>query len=435
MARVISLVDRAVLPLPKFKKVAAYARVSSGKDEMIHSLSSQISHYSSMIQNHPGWEYAGVYSDKAYTGTKANRPDFGRLLNDCKSGKIDMVICKSITRFARNTVDTLIITRELKELGVDVYFEQERIHSISAEGELMLSILASYAQEESRVVSENCKWRFRNKFKNGEIANLRFLYGYKISKNGIEIDEENSLIVKWIFKQYAEGTGCTKIAKTLRELNVPTLRGGKWTANSVRNILLNEKYSGNALLQKSFVEDHLTKKEKKNRGELPMYYAQNTHQPIVEQDIFQKTNKILEENRQKVKSDRKTPQKYVFTGKIKCLNCGKNYKRRIYQGKIYWSCATYVQEGQKVCSSKQIPEQILVSKTSEILGINDFSEEIFGEKIKQIIVPKHEHLTFVFNDGEKVKITWKNPSRRESWTDEKRQMARERAINFLKKGK
>lgn len=299
----------------------------------------------------------------------------------------------------------------------------------------MLSILASFAQEESLSVSENCKWRFRNKFKNGEITNLRFLYGYKISKDGINIDENNSLIVKWIFEQYANGAGCTKIAKILKKLNIATLRGGRWTPNSVRNILLNEKYSGNALLQKKFVSDHLTKTLKRNHGELPMYYAENTHKPIVEKTVFEKTNEILEENRKKSKTSRKTPKKYVFTSKIKCLNCDKNYTRKIYQGKIYWSCATYVREGRDVCPSKQIPEKILLSKTLEVLGATDFSEEIFNQKIKQIVVPKHEHLTFIFNDGKEITVTWQNPSRSESWTDEKRQMARERAINFLKKGK
>lgn len=157
MARIVSLIDKAVLPLLKLKRVAAYARVSSGKDEMIHSLSAQVSYYSQIIQNHPGWEYVGVYSDKAYTGTKSARPDFERLINDCKLGKIDMVITKSISRFARNTLDTLTITRELKNLGIDVYFERERIHSISPDRELMLTILASFAQEESLSVSENCK--------------------------------------------------------------------------------------------------------------------------------------------------------------------------------------------------------------------------------------------------------------------------------------
>ncbi len=435
MGRIVSLIDRAVLPLPKLKKVAAYARVSCGKDEMIHSLSAQVSYYSQMIQNHPGWEYIGVYSDKAYTGTKSARPDFERLIKDCKLGKIDMVITKSISRFARNTLDTLTITRELKNLGVDVYFERERIHSISPDGELMLTILASFAQEESLSVSENCKWQIRNKFKNGELANLRFLFGYKISKGEIKIDEENAAIVKWIFDQYTSGTGCTKIAEMLREFGVPTIRGGKWTADRVRNIILNEKYKGDALLQKKFVSDHLTKALKKNKGELPMYYAEGTHEPIVEKDAFDKATEILEENRKKAKTNRRTPKRYIFTGKIKCMNCGKNYKRKIYNKKIYWMCQTYAEEGRNVCSSKQIPEEILMSKICEVLGINDFNEDLFKEKIKHIIVPESGLLTFVFHDGNEVTLKWQNKSRSESWSEEKRQAARERAINFLKEGK
>lgn len=435
MDRHVSLIDRAVLPLTKLKRVAAYARVSCGKDEMIHSLSAQVSYYSQMIQNHPGWEYVGVYSDKAYTGTKSARPDFERLINDCKLGKIDMIITKSISRFARNTLDTLTITRELKNLGIDVYFERERIHSISPDGELMLTILASFAQEESLSVSENCKWQIRNKFKNGELANLRFLFGYKISKGEIKIDEENAAIVKWIFDQYTSGTGCTKIAEMLREFGIPTIRGGKWTADRVRNIILNEKYKGDALLQKKFVSDHLTKAIKRNHGELPMYYAEGTHESIIEKDEFERATEILEENRKKAKTNRRTPKRYIFTGKIKCMNCGKNYKRKIYNKKIYWSCQTYDGEGKNACSSKQISEEILMSKTCEVLDINDFNEALFNEKIKQIIVPENGLLTFVFRDGNEVTLKWENKSRSESWSEEKRQAARERAINFLKEGK
>lgn len=435
MARIVSLIDRAILPLPKLKRVAAYARVSCGKDEMLHSLSAQVSYYSEMIQSHPGWEYVGVYSDKAYTGTKSARPDFERLLKDCKLGKIDMIITKSISRFARNTLDTLTITRELKNLGVDVFFERERIHSISPDGELMLTILASFAQEESLSVSENCKWQIRNKFKNGELANLRFLFGYEISKGEIKIDEENAAIVKWIFDQYTNGTGCTKIAKMLREYGVPNIRGGKWTADRVRNIILNEKYKGDALLQKKFVSNHLTKGVKRNHGELPMYYAEGTHEAIVEKEVFEKASEILEANRKKAKTNRQTPKKYIFTGKIKCLNCGKNYKRKVCKGKIYWICATYAEEGKNVCNSKQISEEILMSKACEVLGINIFDEKLFAKNVKQILVPNHELLTFVLHDGNEVTLKWENRSRSESWSEEMRLKARERAINFLKEGK
>ena len=404
--------------LPIRKKVAAYARVSSGKDSMLHSLSAQISYYSELIQNNPNWQYIGVYADEARTGTKGERPEFQRLLEDCKQGKIDMVITKSVSRFARNTLDTLTITRELKNLGVDVFFERERIHSISPDGELMLTILASFAQEESLSVSENCKWQIRNKFKNGELANLRFLFGYEISKGEIKIDEENAAIVKWIFDHYTNGTGCTKIAKMLREYGVPNIRGGKWTADRVRNIILNEKYKGDALLQKKFVSNHLTKGVKRNHGELPMYYAEGTHEAIVEKEVFEKASEILEANRKKAKTNRQTPKKYIFTGKIKCLNCGKNYKRKVCKGKIYWICATYAEEGKNICNSKQISEEILMSKACEVLGINIFDEKLFAKNIKQILIPNHELLTFVLHDGNEVTLKWENKSRSESCSEE-----------------
>ena len=169
------------------KKVAAYARVSSGKDAMLHSLSNQISYYSRLIQNNPKWDYVGVYADEAATGTKDSRIEFQKLLKDCRNKKIDLVITKSISRFARNTLTLLATVRELKELNVEVYFEKENIYSLSGDGELMLTILASFFQAESYSVSENCKWRIRKRFADGELVNLRFLYGYDISKNKISI--------------------------------------------------------------------------------------------------------------------------------------------------------------------------------------------------------------------------------------------------------
>ena len=432
MQREIIKLTPCIMELPRLLNVAAYARVSSGKDAMLHSLSSQVSYYSKLIQENPKWQYAGVYADEAKTGTKDSRSEFQRMLNDCRIGKIDMVITKSISRFARNTLDLLNIVRQLKIMNIDVYFEKENIHTISSDGELMLSILASVAQEESLSVSENCKWRIRKRFQNGELVNLRFLFGYKISKDGVKIDENSASIVRWIFYQYISGTGCTKIARTLRELDIPTLRGGKWSADSVRNLILNEKYKGDALLQKKFVSNHLTKGVRRNHGELPMYYAEGTHKSIIDKDVFEMAGRILEANRQKAKISRETPKKYIFTGKIKCLNCGKNYKRKVCKGKVYWICATYAEEGKNVCNSKQIPQEILMSKTCEVLGINNFDENLFSKNIKQILVPNHELLTFVFYDGNEFTLKWENKPRSESWSEDKRQMAREKALERMK---
>lgn len=432
MQREIIKIKPDFYALPVIKKVAAYVRVSSGKDAMLHSLSAQISYYSAFIQKNPQWEYVGVYVDEAKTGTKDNRQEFQRLISDCKQGKIDMIITKSISRFARNTLTVLETVRELKNLGIDVYFEKENIHSMSEEGELMLTLLSSFAQEESLSVSENCKWRIRKRFQDGELANLRFMFGYKISNNNIEIDEDNAQIVKWIFEQYNKGIGYTRIAKLLKQMEVKTLHGGPWTSDRVKKILVNEKYSGNALLQKRFVSDHLTKKLKKNNGELPMYYAKGTHIPIIEKTVFDKSSKIMEISRQKVKSSREPNIVYPFTSKIKCLNCGKNYKRKKYNGVAFWNCTTYLEEGKDYCFSKRIPEEILMSKASQVLGINTFDEDIFKKRIKQIIIPNHGLLTFVFNDGKEVTLSWQNKSRSESWTAAKRQAAREQTLERMR---
>lgn len=324
----------------------------------------------------PHWYLKIILKIQDIRGTKSARPNFQRLLNDCKAGKIDMVITKGVSRFARNTLDTLTITRELKNLGIDVYFEKERIHSISPDGELMLTILASFAQEESLSVSENCKWHIRNKFKNGELANLRFLFGYKVSKGKIKIDEENAAIVKWIFDQYIGGVGCTKIAKMFREFGVPTIRGGKWTADRIRNIILNEKYKGDALLQKCYTVDFLTKKRKKNEGEVPQYYVKNSHEAIIEPKIFDLVQAEIE-RRKKLNGSHSGHG--VFSSKIVCDQCGEFYGPRTFHSnskyrRIAWQCKTSLKKGTK-CKApllyKEHIEKMFVDSFNKLLKNKD----------------------------------------------------------------
>lgn len=252
------------------KRVAAYARVSSSKDAMLHSLSAQVSYYSKMIQARLDWQYVGVYTDEAVTGTKDNRNEFQHMLSDCKSGRIDMIITKSISRFARNTVTLLETVRNLKELNVDVYFEEQNIHSMSGDGELMLTILASFAQEESLSVSENCKWRIRNEFKQGKMPmSLKRLYGYKrTSDGGFEIVETEAEVIRYIFNSYLDGLSIKSITEKLSADSAPPPYRIKWGQKAVRYILSNEKYIGDLLLQKEFVSDHLSKKKIKNCGQL-----------------------------------------------------------------------------------------------------------------------------------------------------------------------
>ena len=287
MKRIIKQVEFPA-EAPKLTRVAAYARVSSGKDAMLHSLSAQVSYYSDLIQKHPGWQYCGVYADEALTGTKDARENFQRLLNDCRAGKIDLIITKSISRFARNTVTLLETVRELKLLGINVYFEEQNIFTLSADGELMMTILASYAQEESRSASENQKWRIRANFQNGLPWNGLVL-GYRI-EDGIYVPvEEEAALVKLIFSLYNGGWGTYKIAKYLNEEGYRTRLGNLWTQGSLQKLLNNYAYTGNLLLQTTFVEDHITKKGRINRGQLPMSHAEDSHEAIISMAEFQTT--------------------------------------------------------------------------------------------------------------------------------------------------
>ena len=411
--------------MPRLERVAAYCRVSSGKDAMLHSLSAQVSRYSELIQRRPGWVYAGVYADEALTGTKDDRPEFQRLLADCRAGKIDRVLTKSVSRFARNTVTLLETVRELKELGVAVYFEEQNIDSLSGDGELMLTILASYAQEESRSVSENCKWRIRKRFEAGELVNWRFMYGYRITKGHVEIEPEEAVIVQWVFQSYLDGLGVTHIARVLREGNVPCLNDGMWTANRVTHLLKNEKYAGNALLQKKFVDDHIHKREKNNLGQLPKYYAEGTHPAIISPETFAQACALRERNRQANGIECDAPQYSVFTQMIVCDKCGKYYRRKVSRTETAWNCSTYLTMGKAHCHTKQVPEDILMKSAAAVLGLTQFDEAVFKNQIQQIRVPCFNHLVFVFKDGRREERIWQDKSRASSWTDEMRAQAAE----------
>ena len=409
--------------MPRLERVAAYCRVSSGKDAMLHSLSAQVSHYSELIQRRLGWAYAGVYADEALTGTKDDRPEFQRLLADCRAGKIDRVLTKSVSRFARNTVTLLETVRELKELGVAVYFEEQNIDSLSGDGELMLTILASFAQEESKSVSDNCKWRIRKDFSEGKPMNLPLLYGYRREKGRIVIDEREAEIVRFIFRSCLNGMGKGRITEELREQGVPCRLGGEWQTETVGGILKNEKYTGDALLQKTYIENHLTKRKCFNRGEFPQYYAENTHPAIIDHEMYEKVQVLIAERREKTNVQKDVTARYPFSGLIVCGCCGAHYHRRTNPTRITWQCVTYLRRGKKHCAAKQIPEETLRSLTREALGVPEITEENI-RALAEIQIPCPNHILFVFKDGHETERVWQDRSRAESWTDEMREKAR-----------
>lgn len=406
-------------------KVAAYARVSTGKDAMLHSLSAQVSYYSNLINNHPGWIYCGVYADEALTGTKENRENFQRMMTACRNGEINMIITKSLSRLARNTVTLLETVRELKGLGVDVYFEEQNIHTLSAEGELMLTILASYAQEESRSASENQKWRVRKGFENGELLNWRFLYGYDIDKNAIRVNAEQAEVVRDIFRRFLDGESMSGIATSLNKAGIPGTFGAQWRPQQIRCILSNEKYTGNALLWKHFTNNHIEKRKMVNRGELPMFYAEETHAAIVDQATFARTQEKLAAVADAF-SYRAKATRSAFSGMIVCDQCGQKYKRTKNHGRYIWNCSTYLVHGKGACPGLQIREDILQQAAALALGLSEYDETVFESRIQQVRAKASHELTFIFQDGGKLDVPWKKAPRGESWTPEMKAAAAER---------
>ena len=406
------------------QRVAAYCRVSCGKDTMLHSLQAQIDYYRSYIMMNPEWKFAGVYVDEAKTGTKESREQFQALLADCRAGNIDMVITKSISRFARNTVTLLETVRELKALGINVFFEEQNIRTLDAEGEVLLTLLASFAQAESLSVSDNCKWRIRKGFEEGRASTCTML-GYRLVDGEITLVPDEAVIVKHIFDLYSAGYGLQKICNILNEENISTRMDCIWHIGSVRKILTNEKYAGDLRLQLTYSKDHLSKRQMPNNGELPQYFIENDHEPIISKEQFQAVQVRMKQ--QAVGHPTEKGNSSVFTGKIHCSDCGKNYRRKTTPYRIVWCCSTFNRRGKKYCpTSKMIPEETLMTATAEVLGLRQFDEGTFSELIDHIDACPDNLLRFIFKDGSSESYTWKDRSRSESWTAEMRKEAGQR---------
>jgi DNA invertase Pin-like site-specific DNA recombinase len=417
-------------PLPSLTRVAAYARVSTGKDEMLHSLAAQVSYYSEYIQKQSGWIYSGVYADEAITGTKDNRPEFQRLLIDCRNKQIDLVLTKSISRFARNTVTLLETVRELKSLGVDVYFEEQNIHTLSGEGELMLTILASYAQEESLSVSKNCKWRIRQDFNKGKPGNIK-VFGYDLVNGQLEINTQEAETVRTIYFDYLSGLGKNAIVKKLRDQGIPTKTNRNWQVNTIHTILRDEKYTGQLIMQKTFRSDHLNKIKKVNNGELLQYCIDDAHPAIIPTHIFEKVQQEIARREKKYMPQPRTPIFSEFTGKIQCGICGASFRRKIVNAgtrfaTAKWVCSSYNTHGISACSMKPIPEDVLKRLASEVLGMGAYDPNIVTAKFLKIIIPKFGKVEFHTMVGRIEVKTWRYPSRSDSWTDDMKRAARNR---------
>ncbi len=425
---------KASEPIKKLKKVCAYARVSSDKDAMLQSLSSQISHYNDLISHNREWMFVGVYADEGISGTKEDRPDFIRMINDAKNGKIDMIITKSISRFGRNTETVIRTIRELNAKGVDVYFESQKMHTLSSDGEFMLTILASFYQEEARSVSENMKWRIKKEFEQGNLWGGCDNYGYKIVNKVFTIVPEQAEIVRRIFDSCINGMGTIAIAKMLNEEGIKPLLGNKWNNGSIRNILHNVNYTGDLVLQKTYNENYMTKKTMRNYGKLPQYYVEEHHEPIISMETYNKANEIMKQRSKHFKLDVQKKTSYPFTHMIRCSCCGATYSHKTTKYNTYWICPTYKMYGKDKCKdSKQIVEAKLYEAINEHFKWSEFNESKFKKLVDHMVSKQDNIVELHMKDGTVEEIEWKDPTRADSWTPEMKEMARQAAMKGAKK--
>lgn len=305
-------------PNGKRRRVAAYARVSTDFEEQLTSFETQVSYYTDYIRSHEGWDFVKVYSDEGITGTSIKlRAGFQQMVSDALAGRIDLIITKSISRFARNTVDSLTMIRKLKDNGVEVYFEKENIWTFDSKGELIITIMSSIAQEEARSISENITWGWRSRFADGRFPITNTL-GYRYRDGENVIIEDEAKIVRYIFSSYASGDNTETIARYLSKIGAKTIRGNTdWSKSSVRKILCNEKYTGNATLQKTYTVDFLTKKRAVNNGEVPKYYVEDSHPAIISKDMFDYVQSLVHNGRR----NQKTP----LLNLVICGVCGERY--------------------------------------------------------------------------------------------------------------
>ena len=389
-------------------KVAAYCRVSTDQEEQESSYEAQISYYTEKIVKNAEWQMAGIFADEGITGTQAKkRPEFQKMIRLCRQRKIDLVLTKSLSRFARNTVDSLKYIRELKALGIAIVFEKENLNTLETDTEMMLTIMSCFAQAESESISKNVSWGIRQSFKSGNVPmQYARLLGYrKGDDDKPEIVPEEAEVVKEIYRFYLDGMSLNMIVDRLNEKGLTTKGGNSpYRKEVVQRILTNEKYTGDALLQKTYVTDCITKKTRKNNGELPMYLVKNHHEPIISCTDF---NRVQEEmarrSAKRVIADKLTKgeqgkysAKYALSELLICGECGAHYRRVTWTAKgfkeIKWRCISRIQYGKKKChNSPTIDEQVLhraiVNAINEFCEVKDDVSKVLRESISEVLGP------------------------------------------------
>lgn len=371
------------------QRVAAYCRVSTDSEEQLTSYTTQKKVYSEMIAARKDWEFAGLYADEGISGTRADkRPQFKKMINDCLSGKIDYIITKSVSRFARNTVDCLDHVRILKAKGIGVFFEEQNIDTLKIDSELYLVIYAGFAQSESESMSKNITWTFRKKFEDGNsVFMYKKLLGYKKGEDGMpEIVPEEAALVKRVYNMYLAGETPRRISAAMKaeKIEIPG-KSLSFSESMISGILTNEKYCGDSVLQKTVTIDCISKTRRKNTGEAPMYYVQNSHPAIISREVFHKTQEEL--MRRKTRTPQSSKSSITATGKysrfaltdvLVCAECGSRYKRVTWtasgQKKIVWRCINRLDYGKKYCKTSPTVDELKLH-SAIMRALNQFNEE------------------------------------------------------------
>ena len=380
-------------------RVAAYCRVSTDQEEQENSFKNQVDYYTRYIASHPEYELAGIYADEGISGTNTKkREEFKRMISDCETHKIDMVLTKSISRFARNTQDCLENYRKLKNLGVVVVFEKENIKSTETTGELLLTILSSLAQDESRNISENTKWGIRSKFQKGiPHDNASKFMGFDKGSDGrLVVNEEEAKLVRRVYREFLEGFSCSTIAARLNEERIPGVSGEpKWISPTIEGMLKNEKYMGDSLLQKHITMDFLTKKQVRNEGQIAQYYVKDSHIGIIPRDEWNAVQQELERRRSYKEEHKLGHYGYgselrPFSCKIICGKCGSIYGRKTHYnrpGKTYWQCNTRCNEGPKSCKAENVPEEtihrVFIDAWNTVVSEREKKEQYWTKKERE----------------------------------------------------
>lgn len=390
-------------------RVAAYCRVSTDYEEQASSYQTQIDHYTDVIENNPDWIFAGIFADDGISATSTRgREQFNQMIQACKEGRIDMIITKSISRFARNTVDCLRYIRELKAMNIPVYFEKESINTMDAKGEVLITIMASLAQQESESLSQNVKLGIHYRFQQGKVmVNANYFLGYDKDEEGrLVINPEQAEIVKRIFREYLEGASCQQIARELEHDGIKTARGNtRWHDSAIRRILENEKYMGDALLQKTITVDFLNKKRTRNNGEQPQYYVEDDHEAIIPKELFLLVQEEMA--RRGSLHDCKGRQRgfssnHCFAGLVYCAECGELFRRIHWNNRgrksVVWRCISRLEKGGG-CNARTVREDEL--------------KEAFIKAVNQLVTDSESYIPILQQNIRKV-LLMSNPESAES---------------------